>query len=110
MAVVGENLKVHGMTISDRRRSIMPTVTHANTNLTAIMIGERLADSLGFGLIRGTAPRLSRGRADRADHPLWAMIGAAIFLRDTERINLPIVVGTLSVVAGTVAIILSPHT
>jgi len=22
----------------------MPTVTHANTNLTAIMIGERLAD------------------------------------------------------------------
>jgi choline dehydrogenase len=45
MAVVGENLKVHGMDnlwIGDA--SIMPTVTHANTNLTAIMIGERLSD------------------------------------------------------------------
>ena len=42
-------------------------------------------------------------------YPLWAMIGAAIFLRDSERINLSIALGTLSVVAGTVAIILSPH-
>jgi choline dehydrogenase len=45
MAVVGENLKVHGMDnlwIGDA--SIMPTVTHANTNLTSIMIGERLSD------------------------------------------------------------------
>ena len=45
MAVVDERLRVHGMSnlwIGDV--SIMPTVTHANTNLTAIMIGERLAD------------------------------------------------------------------
>jgi len=45
MAVVDERLRVHGMSnlwIGDA--SIMPTVTHANTNLTAIMIGERLAD------------------------------------------------------------------
>jgi len=44
-AVVDERLRVHGMTnlwIADA--SIMPTVTHANTNLTAIMIGERLSD------------------------------------------------------------------
>jgi choline dehydrogenase len=45
MAVVDQNLKVHGMDnlwIGDA--SIMPTVTHANTNLTAIMIGERVSD------------------------------------------------------------------
>ena len=51
MSVVDERLWVHGMSnlwIGDA--SIMPTVTHANTNLTAIMIGERLAD-----FIKGTA-------------------------------------------------------
>ena len=45
MTVVDQSLRVHGMEnlwIGDA--SIMPTVTHANTNLTAIMIGERLAD------------------------------------------------------------------
>jgi len=45
MAVVDQSLRVRGMEnlwIGDA--SIMPTVTHANTNLTAIMIGERLAD------------------------------------------------------------------
>jgi len=45
MAVVDQRLRVHGMSnlwIGDA--SIMPTVTHANTNLTAILIGERLSD------------------------------------------------------------------
>jgi choline dehydrogenase len=45
MAVVDQSLRVHGMHnlwIGDA--SIMPTVTHANTNLTAIMIGERVSD------------------------------------------------------------------
>ncbi|MGH7847720.1 MAG: GMC family oxidoreductase [Candidatus Binatia bacterium] len=45
MAVVDQNLRVHGLAnlwVGDA--SIMPTVTHANTNLTAIMIGERLSD------------------------------------------------------------------
>lgn len=45
MAVVDEKLRVHGLSnlwVGDA--SIMPTVSHANTNLTAIMIGERLAD------------------------------------------------------------------
>jgi choline dehydrogenase len=44
-AVVDEQLRVHGMSnlwVADA--SIMPTVTHANTNLTCMMIGERLAD------------------------------------------------------------------
>ncbi len=45
MAVVDQNLRVHGMEnlwVADA--SIMPTVTHANTNLTTIMIGERASD------------------------------------------------------------------
>ena len=45
MAVVDEKLRVHGLSnlwVGDA--SIMPVVSHANTNLTSIMIGERLAD------------------------------------------------------------------
>lgn len=45
MAVVDQRLRVHGMDnlwVGDA--SIMPTVSHANTNLTSIMIGERLSD------------------------------------------------------------------
>ncbi len=45
MAVVGNTLRVHGLDnlfVADA--SIMPRVTHGNTNVTAIMIGERVAD------------------------------------------------------------------
>jgi choline dehydrogenase len=45
MAVVDEKLRVHGVSnlwVGDA--SIMPVVSHANTNLTSIMIGERLSD------------------------------------------------------------------
>jgi choline dehydrogenase len=47
MAVVDQTLRVHGMDnlwIGDA--SIMPTVTHANTNLTSIMIGEVASDRI----------------------------------------------------------------
>jgi choline dehydrogenase len=45
MAVVDQHLRVHGfdnLWVGDA--SIMPVVSRANTNLTSIMIGERLAD------------------------------------------------------------------
>jgi choline dehydrogenase-like flavoprotein len=45
LAVVDQKLRVHGMDnlwVADA--SVMPTVTHANTNLTAIMIGEVVSD------------------------------------------------------------------
>ena len=45
MAVVDHKLRLHGIEnlyIADA--SIMPTVTHANTNVTCIMIGERVFD------------------------------------------------------------------
>jgi len=45
LAVVDQRLRVHGIAnlwVGDA--SIMPTVAHANTNLTSMMIGERCAD------------------------------------------------------------------
>jgi uncharacterized membrane protein len=42
-----------------------------------------------------------------ATYPVWALIGAKLFLRDVEQITLKVVIGILSVVAGTVAITLS---
>lgn len=44
-AVVDQHLRVHGMEnlwVGDA--SIMPTIAHANTNLTSMMIGERAAE------------------------------------------------------------------
>ncbi|MFV2018991.1 GMC family oxidoreductase [Micromonospora sp. LOL_023] len=46
-AVVDERLQVHGIDnlyVGDA--SVMPSIVNCNTNLTSIMIGERLADSL----------------------------------------------------------------
>jgi choline dehydrogenase len=45
MAVVDQRLRVHGIRnlwVGDA--SIMPVVSRANTNLTSIMIGERLSE------------------------------------------------------------------
>ena len=50
-AVVDQHLRVHGMDnlwVADA--SIMPTVAHANTNLTSMMIGERAADFIKAAL------------------------------------------------------------
>ncbi|MPZ13018.1 MAG: FAD-dependent oxidoreductase [Chloroflexi bacterium] len=45
MAVVDQQLRVYGMdNLRVADASIMPTVSHANTNLTCIMIGERASD------------------------------------------------------------------
>jgi len=41
-----------------------------------------------------------------SSYPLWALIGAAIFLREIERINALTVLGSLSIVAGALAILL----
>jgi len=39
-----------------------------------------------------------------ATYPVWALIGAKLFLRDVEKIRWKTVIGILSVVAGTIAI------
>jgi DME family drug/metabolite transporter len=39
-----------------------------------------------------------------ATYPVWALIGAKIFLRDVEKITAKTVIGILNVVAGTIAI------
>jgi drug/metabolite transporter (DMT)-like permease len=81
------------------RKAIGPFLITSVAETAAIFL---IINALSIGTVSVVAPIATT-------YPLWAMIGAAIFLRDTERINLSIVVGTLSVVAGTVAIILSPH-
>jgi choline dehydrogenase-like flavoprotein len=50
LAVVDQHLRVHGIDnlwVGDA--SIMPTVAHANTNLTSMMIGERCAEFVRAG-------------------------------------------------------------
>jgi len=50
MAVVDQRLRVHGMDnlwVADA--SIMPNISHANTNITSIMIGERVSDIIKAG-------------------------------------------------------------
>jgi DME family drug/metabolite transporter len=81
------------------RKAVGPFLITGFAETTAILL---IIHALSIGTVSVVAPIATT-------YPLWAMIGAAIFLRDAERINLPIVLGTLSVVAGTIAIILSPH-
>jgi len=53
--------------------------------------------SLSFGRVVVVAPIA-------ASYPVWALIGAKIFLRNVEKITLKTIFGIMSVVAGTVAI------
>ncbi len=53
--------------------------------------------SLSFGRVVVAAPIA-------ASYPVWALIGAKIFLRNVEKITLKTIFGILSVVAGTAAI------
>lgn len=39
-----------------------------------------------------------------ATYPVWALLGTIIFLRDVEQISLLTIIGTLTVVIGTIAI------
>ena len=39
-----------------------------------------------------------------ATYPVWALLGTVIFLRDLEQVNILTIVGTLSVVTGTIVI------
>jgi len=60
MAVVDPQLRVHGidnLRIADA--SIIPTITHANTNLTCIMIAERAAEITRTGKASVTTETLS---------------------------------------------------
>ena len=81
------------------RRAIRPFLVTGVAETFSILF---IITALSQGAVSVVAPIA-------ATYPVWAMLGTAIFLRDVERINILTILGTLSVVAGTVAIILSPH-
>lgn len=65
LAVVDERFRVYGirgLRVADA--SIMPTVVHANTNLTVLMVGERAAEFMG-ATARGPSRRVDQSLARR---------------------------------------------
>ena len=79
------------------RKALWPLVVTGVAETLSILF---IITALSSGAVSVVAPIA-------ATYPVWALLGAAIFLRDVERITLLTVLGTLSVVLGTVAIILS---
>jgi len=80
-----------------RRAALWPFLVTGLAETMAILL---IITALSVGTVSVIAPIATT-------YPLWAMIGAAIFLRDAEKITVFTVIGTLSVVAGTVAVILN---
>ena len=80
------------------RRAIWPFLVTGVAETVSILL---IITALSVGAVSVVAPIA-------ATYPLWALLGAAIFLRDVERINALTILGTLSVVTGTGAIILNP--
>jgi DME family drug/metabolite transporter len=79
------------------RRALWPLIVTGIAETLSILF---IITALSVGAVSVVAPIA-------ATYPVWALLGAAIFLRDVERITPLTVLGTLSVVLGTVAIILS---
>ena len=79
------------------RQALRPLVVTGVAETLSILF---IITALSIGAVSVVAPIA-------ATYPVWALLGAAIFLRDVERITPLTVLGTLSVVSGTVAIILS---
>ena len=79
------------------RKTLWPLVVTGVAETLSILF---IITALSRGAVSVVAPIA-------ATYPVWALLGAAIFLRDVERITPLTVLGTLSVVLGTVAIILS---
>lgn len=76
------------------RKALLPfLITGLSETLSILFI----VTALSVGTVVVVAPIA-------ATYPVWALVGAAIFLRDLEQINAFTAVGTVSVVAGTIAI------
>lgn len=76
------------------RRALLPYVLTGMFETLSIFL---IIKALSLGAVVVVAPIA-------ATYPVWSLLGSAIFLRDLERITLLSVLGTLSVVTGTIAI------
>ena len=79
------------------RRAIWPFLVTGVAETLSILL---IITALSVGAVSVVAPIA-------ATYPVWALLGTAIFLRDVEQINRLTILGTLSVVTGTIAIILN---
>ena len=77
-----------------RREGLRPFLWTGFSETLSILF---IMTSLSLGRVVVVAPIA-------ATYPVWALIGAKIFLRDVEQITLKTALGILSVVAGTIAI------
>lgn len=76
------------------RAALCPFLLTGITETVSILL---IITALSIGSVVVVAPIAST-------YPVWALLGTVIFLRDFERINALTVLGTLSVVTGTIAI------
>ena len=76
------------------RKALVPFLSTGVFETLSILF---IMTSLSLGRVVVVAPIA-------ATYPVWALIGAKIFLRDVEKITTKTIIGILSVVAGTIAI------
>jgi drug/metabolite transporter (DMT)-like permease len=76
------------------RKAVVPFLSTGIFETLSILF---IMTSLSLGRVVVVAPIA-------ATYPVWALIGAKIFLRDVERITTKTIIGILSVVVGTIAI------
>lgn len=76
------------------RRALLPFIVTGVCETMSILL---IITALSVGPVVVVAPIA-------ATYPMWALLGTVIFLRDLEQVNLQAIFGSVSVVAGTVAI------
>jgi drug/metabolite transporter (DMT)-like permease len=84
----------HKQPLDWNRKALVPFLSTGICETVSIVF---IMTSLSIGKVVLVAPIA-------ATYPVWALIGAKIFLRDVEKITPKTILGILSVVAGTIAI------
>jgi uncharacterized membrane protein len=92
--LIYRSLTPHKQPLDWNRKALTPFLSTGIFETLSIVF---IMTSLSLGPVVVVAPIA-------ATYPMWALIGAKIFLRDVEKITMKTLIGILSVVAGTIAI------